>query len=362
MLDTDVIRQRLDAAAETIRKAEIAFSAACSGFDDTLHSLIILESIASKARFKTAKKTQPVPLPQPDPELAKTLDEISCLTGEAEQIARDCGDPPDTYLSGLLDQIHQVFNQRRDNPGYARTTIGTYRNLMHDYSIQLANRRRRTLEKLRILSARLHEQLGGRIRPSDQLEPLLQALAGQVDALASETGTTPEAIEPLELEADRLCAQAQAEEEQLYLQLTLISRIDDHMANLGYEPDGEPEIHDDRPGMISRMRYRLSVHTYVVVHVSPSLKTTWYVEYAAPAGTKCTDDLSNDDREELFETMRQWEANYLRLGQSLAEEGIRVTIEKLDSQRVDEYTFVEREAGQQQPRRAVQTVGIHLQH
>ncbi|HPH04106.1 MAG TPA: hypothetical protein PK297_14230, partial [Spirochaetota bacterium] len=89
MLDTDVIRQRLDAAAETIRKAEIAFSAACSGFDDTLHSLIILESIASKARFKTAKKTQPVPLPQPDPELAKTLDEISCLTGEAEQIARD---------------------------------------------------------------------------------------------------------------------------------------------------------------------------------------------------------------------------------------------------------------------------------
>ena len=362
MLDTDVIRQRLDTAAETIRKAEIAFSAACSGFDDTQHSLAILESIAAKARLKTEKKIQPAPVPRPEPELSKTLDKIACLTGEAEQIVQDSGDPPDTYLSGLLDQIHKVFQQRRDNPGYACTTIDSYRNLMYDYSIKLAHQRAQTLDKMRAISARLREQLEGRIRPSDQLEPQLQALSEQVDALVSGTGLTPETVEPLEQEADRLCAQAQAEEEQLYLQLTLISRIHDSMFNLGYELDGEPEIHDDRPGMISRMRYRLSENTWVVVHVSPSLKTSWYVEYAAPAGTKCTDDLSNEDHEELVETMRQWEADYLSLGKSLADEGIRFTIEKMESQRIDEYTFVEREAGQQQPRRAVQTVRNHLQH
>ncbi len=359
-IDPETLKKSIITTAEKLRTAEIAFSAARSVFEDTLESLSLIEAITPVSNTKASSR--PSVQKEPAPQSSEVQDEIAALYGEATQIVHEVPSQTDAYLSGLRSQVDTIFAQRREQPEYTLTTIRTYLGLMRDHAAKRESLRKASLEKLHLLIARLRELLDGAIRPSDQLEPQIVSLIGQLDTLSQTSDASFEGLGSLEQESERLCTQAQAEEEQLYLQLTLISRIDDHMANLGYEPDGEPEIHDDRPGMISRMRYRLSVHTYVVVHVSPSLKTTWYVEYAAPAGTKCTDDLSNDDREELFETMRQWEANYLRLGQSLAEEGIRVTIEKLDSQRVDEHTFVERQTGQQQRRRAVQTVRNHLQH
>ncbi len=341
--DADSAQSIVEKAAEKIRAAEIAHAAAVSHYDDTLRSLSLMQSIAAGARKDAPSVQAPSAPVKPAPEHNDALDTIARINSEAEALLKESDTSPDPILSGLFEQIQRVYSERLESPEYVCTTIRTYLDQMRDYSIKTFAWQKELRERVRGISARLSILLDGEIRPADELETRIRALLVRLDTLAGSDRLQAEEVDICETEASQLSARAEADEEQLYLQLTLIAKYDTLMLEQGYEPDDEAQMPCIQPDTIARLRYRISEHAWVVVHVSPSLKTSWYVEYEAPPGTTSVNDLSDEDHDELVDAMQDWEQSYHKMVQQLEEDGIHVQINRLDSQKIDEYTFIERQ-------------------